>query len=106
MLSVSHRAARSERRQKFALSLLFYELEAFSTFPKLYFFFLYRWGSAFIYPVLDWSKPEQTLVVATLTALFLGLMHLLTVAIASLRDVISRRCLRESTGVYNDGFDA
>ncbi|KAI5644966.1 protein rolling stone-like [Phthorimaea operculella] len=64
------------------------------------------WGNPFIYPVMDWSKPEQTLVVVTLTALFLGLMHLITVGVAALRDVVARRCLRDTTGVYNDGFDA
>ncbi|XP_028158828.1 protein rolling stone-like isoform X2 [Ostrinia furnacalis] len=61
------------------------------------------WGNAFIYPVIDWSKPEQTLVVVTLTALFLALMHLLVVAVAAARDAISRR-LRTTAGIYNDGF--
>ncbi|XP_072941941.1 protein rolling stone-like [Epargyreus clarus] len=64
------------------------------------------WGNHFIYPVIDWSKPEQTLVVITLTALFLALMHLLTVAIAAARDLIVRRYLTEKTGHYNDGFTA
>ncbi|KAL0850952.1 hypothetical protein ABMA28_006855 [Loxostege sticticalis] len=61
------------------------------------------WGNAFIYPVIDWSKPEQTMVVVTLTALFLALMHLLVVAVASARDAICRR-LRTTAGIYNDGF--
>lgn len=64
------------------------------------------WGNPFIYPVIDWSKPNQTMVVVTLTALFLALMHILTVGIASLRDLISRKYIRDSTGVYNDGFKA
>ncbi|XP_073957115.1 protein rolling stone-like isoform X2 [Choristoneura fumiferana] len=64
------------------------------------------WGHSFIYPVIDWSKPQQTMVVVTLTALFLALMHILTVGIATVRDMIARKCFRDSTGVYNDGFDA
>lgn len=46
------------------------------------------------------------MVVITLTALFLALMHLLTVGIATLRDNIAKRRLRDTTGVYNDGFGA
>ncbi|CAG9796422.1 unnamed protein product [Diatraea saccharalis] len=61
------------------------------------------WGNAFIYPVIDWSKPQQTAVVVTLTALFLALMHLVVVAVAATRDAISRR-FRNTTGIYNDGF--
>ncbi|CAH2050721.1 unnamed protein product, partial [Iphiclides podalirius] len=63
------------------------------------------WGHVFIYPVLDWSKPEQTLVVAVLTGLFLALMHVLAVAIATARDLIARRCFTTPSGVYNDGFE-
>ncbi|XP_075975292.1 protein rolling stone-like [Anticarsia gemmatalis] len=62
------------------------------------------WGNSFIYPVVDWSKPEQTLVVITLTALFLALMHLIVVGIASARDAIAKRRLAEPAGVYNDAF--
>lgn len=65
-----------------------------------------RWGNAFIYPVVDWSKPVQTMVVITLTALFLALMHLITVAVATARDAIARKRLQDTTGVYNDGFGA
>ncbi|XP_049877621.1 protein rolling stone-like isoform X2 [Pectinophora gossypiella] len=77
-------------------------------FTIIYFFAggLDPWGNPFVYPVMDWSKPEQTLIVVTLTALFLGLIHLIVVGIASLRDLIAKRCLRDTTGVYNDGFDA
>ncbi|XP_068626848.1 protein rolling stone-like isoform X2 [Battus philenor] len=64
------------------------------------------WGHVFIYPVIDWSKPEQTLVVAVLTGLLLTLMHLVTVAIAAVRDLIAKRCIDTSPGIYNDGFDA
>lgn len=63
-----------------------------------------RWGNTFIYPVVDWSKPEQTMVVITLTALFLALMHLFTVGIAATRDAIAKRRLAVPTGVYNDAF--
>ncbi|CAH0695396.1 unnamed protein product [Spodoptera exigua] len=62
------------------------------------------WGNPFIYPVVDWSKPEQTMVVITLTALFLALMHVLTVGIATGRDAIAKRRLALTTGVYNDAF--
>ncbi|XP_013133361.1 PREDICTED: protein rolling stone-like isoform X2 [Papilio polytes] len=64
------------------------------------------WGHVFIYPVIDWSKPEQTLVVASLTGLFLALMHILTVGVATSRDIIARRCRRAPNGLYNDGFEA
>lgn len=64
----------------------------------------FRWGNRFIYPVVDWSKPEQTMVVITLTALFLALMHLLTVGIAAARDAIAKRRFGEPAGVYNDAF--
>ncbi|XP_045538093.1 protein rolling stone isoform X2 [Papilio machaon] len=64
------------------------------------------WGHVFIYPVIDWSKPEQTLVVASLTGLFLALMHILTVGVATLRDMIARRCRSTPNGLYNDGFEA
>ncbi|KPI95041.1 Protein rolling stone [Papilio xuthus] len=64
------------------------------------------WGHVFIYPVIDWSKPEQTLVVASLTGLFLVLMHVLTVGVATSRDVIARRCRSTPNGLYNDGFEA
>ncbi|CAG4977822.1 unnamed protein product [Parnassius apollo] len=63
------------------------------------------WGHVFIYPVVNWSKPEQTLVVAVLTGLFLALMHIVTVALATIRDLIARRCISSSSGVYNDGFE-
>jgi hypothetical protein len=53
--------------------------------------------------VIDWSKPEKTMVVIALTALFLALMHLLVVGVAAVRDAISRR-LRNNMGVYNDAF--
>lgn len=46
------------------------------------------------------------MVVVTLTALFLALMHIVVVVLAEVRDIIARRCLRDSAGVYNDGFDA
>ncbi|KAJ0182366.1 hypothetical protein K1T71_001735 [Dendrolimus kikuchii] len=77
-------------------------------FTVIYFFAggVDPWGNPFIYPVVDWAKPEQTLVVITLTALFLALMHLITVAIASARDFITRRRLPETTGIFNDGFGA
>lgn len=61
------------------------------------------WGNSFIYPVIDWSKPQPTAVVVALTALFLALMHLVVVAVAAARDAISRR-FRATTGIYNDGF--
>ncbi|XP_032528651.2 protein rolling stone-like [Danaus plexippus] len=64
------------------------------------------WGNAFIYPVIDWSKPVQTLVVVTLTALFLGLMHILAVVVASIRDFIIRKFDKDKSGEYNDGFEA
>ncbi|XP_013177200.1 PREDICTED: protein rolling stone-like isoform X2 [Papilio xuthus] len=64
------------------------------------------WGHVFIYPVIDWSKPEQTLVVASLTGLFLVLMHVLTVGVATSRDIIARRCRSTPNGLYNDGFEA
>lgn len=66
----------------------------------------FSWGNIFIYPVINWSKPEQTIVVAVLTGLFLALMHIVTVAIATARDLIARRCLTTHTGIYNDAFDA
>ncbi|KAG7310475.1 hypothetical protein JYU34_003258 [Plutella xylostella] len=77
-------------------------------FTLIYFFAggLDPWGNAFIYPVVDWSKPEQTAVVITLTGLFLTLMHLATIGLASLRDRLIRRCRRDSAGVYNEGFTA
>ncbi|CAB3256388.1 unnamed protein product [Arctia plantaginis] len=62
------------------------------------------WGNPFIYPVVDWSKPEQTLVVITLTALFLALMHLIVVGLASARDAIAKRRQSDTAGVYNDAF--
>ncbi|XP_034834751.1 protein rolling stone-like [Maniola hyperantus] len=64
------------------------------------------WGNAFIYPVINWAKPIQTLVVVTLTALFLALMHILTVGIATARDFIARKCLMDRSGEYNDAFEA
>ncbi|XP_046978427.1 protein rolling stone-like [Vanessa cardui] len=64
------------------------------------------WGNAFIYPVIDWSKPLQTLVVVTLTALFLALMHIITVVVASARDFIIRKYFNDKNGEYNDGFEA
>lgn len=63
------------------------------------------WGNKFIYPVIDWSKPDQTMVVITLTAIFLALMHLITVAMAAARDSITKQCKPDPTGVYNDGFE-
>ncbi|XP_041974866.1 protein rolling stone-like [Aricia agestis] len=64
------------------------------------------WGNEFIYPVIDWSKPVAALVVVTLTALFLGLMHILTVLVAALRDYLLKKYLGDKLGKYNDGFDA
>ncbi|KAL4716967.1 hypothetical protein ACJJTC_012778 [Scirpophaga incertulas] len=61
------------------------------------------WGNHFIYPVIDWSRPQHTLVVVALTGLFLALMHLLVVAAAAARDALARK-LRSTTGIYNDGF--
>ncbi|XP_035454064.2 protein rolling stone isoform X1 [Spodoptera frugiperda] len=79
---------------------------AYMLFSVIYFFAggLDPWGNPFIYPVVDWSKPEQTMVVITLTALFLALMHVLTVGIATARDAIAKRRDALTTGVYNDAF--
>ncbi|KAH9641737.1 hypothetical protein HF086_003863 [Spodoptera exigua] len=79
---------------------------AYMLFSVIYFLAggLDPWGNPFIYPVVDWSKPEQTMVVITLTALFLALMHVLTVGIATGRDAIAKRRLALTTGVYNDAF--
>ncbi|CAH0592662.1 unnamed protein product [Chrysodeixis includens] len=79
---------------------------AYMLFSVIYFFAggLDPWGNPFIYPVVDWSKPEQTMVVITLTALFLALMHLLVVGIAAARDAIAKRREDVPTGVYNDAF--
>ncbi|CAH0405236.1 unnamed protein product [Chilo suppressalis] len=78
---------------------------AYLLFTVAYYFAggLDPWGNAFIYPVIDWSKPQQTVIVVALTALFLTLMHLVVVAIASTRDAICRR-FRNTPGIYNDGF--
>lgn len=79
---------------------------AYMFFSVIYFFAGGQdpWGNQFIYPVLDWSKPEQTMLVITLTALFLALLHLLVVAIASARDAIVKRTQLETAGIYNDAF--
>ncbi|XP_026738740.1 protein rolling stone-like isoform X1 [Trichoplusia ni] len=79
---------------------------AYMLFSVIYYFAggLDPWGNPFIYPVVDWSKPEQTMVVITLTALFLALMHLLVVGIAAARDAIAKRREDVPTGVYNDAF--
>lgn len=79
---------------------------AYMLFTVIYYFAggVDPWGNPFVYPVVDWSKPEQTMVVITLTALFLALMHLVTVAVATVRDSIAKRCSKDTTGVYNDGF--
>lgn len=79
---------------------------AYMLFTVIYFFAggVDPWGNPFVYPVVDWTKPEETMVVITLTAIFLALMHLITVAVASTRDLISRKRLSEATGIYNDGF--
>ncbi|XP_045527647.1 protein rolling stone-like [Pieris brassicae] len=63
------------------------------------------WGNAFIYPVIDWSKPIETLIVLTLTALFFALMHILTVGISTVRDYTLQRLSQNKSGVYNDGFE-
>ncbi|XP_059051191.1 protein rolling stone-like [Achroia grisella] len=64
------------------------------------------WGHEYIYPVMDWNKPRETIVVAALSGLFLALMHIVVVAISTLRDVIARRFLRDVNGVYNNAFSA
>ncbi|KOB74293.1 Uncharacterized protein OBRU01_09365 [Operophtera brumata] len=82
-----------------------YFAAAYMLFSVIYYFAggTDPWGNPFIYPVVDWSKPGQTMVVITLTGLFLALMHLLTVAVATGRDAIVSRRLRDTAGVYNDG---
>ncbi|KAI5644970.1 hypothetical protein NE865_02944 [Phthorimaea operculella] len=43
-------------------------------------------GKKFIYAVVDWSKPGWTSLVVFLTAVALGVFHLLVVGVAALRD--------------------
>ncbi|KAM3967881.1 protein rolling stone-like [Aphomia sociella] len=77
-------------------------------FTLIYFYAggLDPWGHEFIYPVMDWNKPQETLVVSALSGLFLVIMHVVVVAIATLRDAIARQFQRDVTGVYNDAFKA
>ncbi|CAG4954420.1 unnamed protein product [Colias eurytheme] len=63
------------------------------------------WGNPFIYPVIDWSKPLETIIVLTLTALFFALMHMLAVGIATTRDFVVRKYTENKNGVYNDAFE-
>ncbi|CAK1540208.1 unnamed protein product [Leptosia nina] len=63
------------------------------------------WGNPFIYPVINWFKPVETLVVLTLTALFFALMHILTVGIAAVRDFVLKKCTHDKSGLYNDAFE-
>ncbi|XP_053613781.1 protein rolling stone-like isoform X1 [Plodia interpunctella] len=63
-------------------------------------------GHTYIYPVMDWSKPQEAMVVVALTGVFLSACHLIVVAIATLRDTLARRCLKENVGICNEGFAA
>lgn len=48
-------------------------------------------GNAYIYPVVDWSRPNTTGLVIIITSLLLTFLHLVIVALAVGRDAISRR---------------
>ncbi|XP_050666407.1 protein rolling stone-like [Leptidea sinapis] len=63
------------------------------------------WGNAFIYPVINWAKPLETLAMLTITALFFALMHLITVGIATARDAIVDKYNSRNNVKYNDAFE-
>ncbi|XP_013197076.2 protein rolling stone-like isoform X2 [Amyelois transitella] len=63
-------------------------------------------GHTYVYPVMDWSKPQETLVVVALTGVFLSACHLIVVAIATLRDTLAKRFTKDTTGICNEGFTA
>ncbi|CAH0695397.1 unnamed protein product [Spodoptera exigua] len=50
-------------------------------------------GNAYIYPVVNWSEPGTTVLVVFITGLLLVVLHLVTLGLSALRDLVATRLI-------------
>ncbi|KAL0850949.1 hypothetical protein ABMA28_006852 [Loxostege sticticalis] len=60
-------------------------------------------GNPYVYSVVNWTYPGQTIGVAALTGLLLVVLYFLKVGIAKARDAISRKYIKPATPVEEAG---
>lgn len=62
-------------------------------------------GNAYIYPVVNWSEPGTTVLVVFITGLLLVVLHLLTLGLSALRDLVAARLIkREAPANPSEGM--
>ncbi|XP_022821868.1 protein rolling stone-like [Spodoptera litura] len=62
-------------------------------------------GNAYIYPVVNWSEPGTTVLVVFITGLLLVVLHLLTLGLSALRDLVAARLIdRGAPANPNEGM--